>query len=90
MTKEELRVHCRAVMMTHLDSLGYPDLSRREILAELKAMWPKFEDKGLMEHLKKHGCTFQDFSDLAVKIAQETAILEKFQKVGNIFKRKKS
>lgn len=89
MKKGELKIHCRAVMMTHLESVGYPDMSRRQILNELKAMWRKFEDEGLMDSIKSMGCTFQQFNDLAERIAQETAIMEKFERVGNILKRKK-
>ena len=50
MTNEELQVHkekIKEVMMTHLNSKGYPKLTNDQIMAELKPMWVLIEEAGL-------------------------------------------
>lgn len=89
MTTDELRIKCRTVMLSYLKSKGYPKMTRREILAELLPMWKKLDENGLVEPVKAMGGSFQQFQDLAVRIAQEEALMEKFDKVGNIFKKRK-
>lgn len=76
MTIEELRTRCREVIETHLKSKGFPNLTRRQILNELKPMWIKMEQLGLMEHIKAQGWTYQMYCDVAVKKAQEAAIFD--------------
>lgn len=76
MELNELKTRCREVIETHLKSKGYPNLSRRDIINELKPMWVKMEQLGLMEHIKAQGWTFQMYYDIAVKKAQEAAIFD--------------
>lgn len=76
MQTAELKEKCRAVILEHLKTKGYPNLTRRGIINELKPMWLKLEDLGLTEHLKEAGWTYQKYVDTATKAAQEAAIFE--------------
>jgi len=76
MTTDELKGRCREVIETHLKSKGYPNMSRRAILNELKPMWIKMEQLGLMEYIKAEGWTYQMYCDVAIKKAQEAAIFD--------------
>lgn len=48
-------------MMDHLKSKGYPDMSAEAIMAELKPMWIKLEDAGLIQF----GWRYRDFVEIA-------------------------
>lgn len=76
MSQDELKEKCREVIVTHLESKGFPNLTRRGIINELKPMWLKMEELGLVEELKKLGWTYQIYAESAVKAAQESAIFE--------------
>lgn len=76
MDAETLKEKCREVIVTHLTSKGYPNLTRRGILNELKPMWLKMEQAGLTEDLKTLGWTYPKYHDVAIKTAQESAIFE--------------
>jgi hypothetical protein len=89
MDRVELINKCRSVMVEHLESKGYPNMSRHAVLKELLPMWKKLDEHGLVEQVKALGCSFQQFQDLANRVAQEQSIMEQFEQVGNIFKKKK-
>ena len=57
MEPNELKTKIKDVMLAHLNSKGYPNLTGDEILAELKPMWNAIEEAGL----KQPGMTFEDF-----------------------------
>lgn len=60
MKNEELHAHkakIKAVMVKHLEELGYPEMENEEIMAELKPMWIKIEEAGLI----RPGMSFADF-----------------------------
>lgn len=44
----EQKAKIRAVMIDHLKSKGYPNMTSAEILAELKPMWKKLGVLGLL------------------------------------------
>jgi len=46
--KQEHKEKVKKVMVDHLTALGYPDIPRQQILAELKNMWVKIEEAGLV------------------------------------------
>lgn len=49
--KPNMEMHkekCRKVMIHHLTELGYPNMTRQEIMNELKDMWRKLEEAGLI------------------------------------------
>jgi hypothetical protein len=46
--KYELKSKIKKVMVDHLTTLGYPDMTPKEILDELKPMWIKLEEAGLI------------------------------------------
>lgn len=72
----DLKERCREVVVGHLTSKGYPNLTRRGIINELKPMWLKMEALGLTEELHKVGWNYARYVDAAVKAAQEAAIFE--------------
>lgn len=76
MEVSELKEKCRKIIVDHLTSKGYPNLSRRGILNELQPMWIKMEEAGLMEDIKALGWTYQKYHDRAIKVVQESAIFE--------------
>ena len=60
MTQEQILEHkekCRKVMIHHLTELGYPNMTREEIVNELKDMWRKLEEAGLVVD----GMNYQDY-----------------------------
>ena len=64
MTPEEksaLKGKIQKVMVDHLTTLGYPDITREQILAELKPMWIKLEEAGLIQP----GMSFVAYADAA-------------------------
>lgn len=46
--KEEHKEKIKKILVDHLTTLGYPDLDREQIIAELKPMWLKLEEAGLV------------------------------------------
>ena len=57
---EESKKHkakIRQVMIEHLKSKGYPNMTSKEILAELKPMWVKLGNLGLLHP----GWKYEDF-----------------------------
>lgn len=51
MTPDEIEAHkekIKKVMLDHLTTLGYPDMHNEAIMAELKPMWVKLEEAGLI------------------------------------------
>lgn len=61
MSEQVLKI--RSVMITHLKSKGFPDLSHEEIIGELPAMWRKLEE----EQLIQDGMTYQGFCSSAAE-----------------------
>ena len=49
--KPNMEMHkekCQKVMKHHLAELGYPNMTRQEIVNELPEMWRKLEEAGLI------------------------------------------
>ena len=46
--KENHKEKLRKVMVDHLTIIGYPNISGEQIIAELKNMWIKIEEAGLV------------------------------------------
>lgn len=86
---QELKNQCKKVMLEHLESIGYPNVQSQTILQELLPMWKKLDEASLVEQVKGLGWTFQQFQEMANRVAQETAIIEQFEYLGGILKRKK-
>lgn len=76
MELSELKEKCREIMMTHLESKRYPDMTRQEIINELKPMWHALDVAGLTEELKTRGHSFKSFVQTAIDRAQEAALHE--------------
>lgn len=47
--KLDLKEKIKKVMLDHLTGLGYPDIPNERIMTELKAMWIKIEEAGLIK-----------------------------------------
>lgn len=56
-----LKEQIKKVMLDHLKSKGYPNMSTDSILQECRPMWIKIEEAGL----KQRGWTFQQFGQIA-------------------------
>lgn len=54
---EEIKRKIKTVMVDHLTELGYPDISSEAIMHELKPMWIKIEEAGLIQP----GMSFEAF-----------------------------
>lgn len=64
MTREELAAHrekIKKVMVDHLTTLGHPKVEYEVIMKELKAMYLKIEEAGLI----LPGMTFHGFQQMA-------------------------
>ena len=64
MTKQEVAVHrdkIKKVMVDHLTSLGYPNVEYEIIMRELKNMYVKIEESGLI----LPGMTYHGFQQIA-------------------------
>lgn len=61
MDNTEKKTKIRAVMIDHLKSKGYPNMTSKAILAELKPMWTKLGTMGLLHP----DWTYKQFVDLA-------------------------
>lgn len=57
MSKEELKTKIKEVMVKHLKSKGYPNMTPEQIMQELKPMWIAIEEAGLI----RQGMSFQAF-----------------------------
>lgn len=58
---ETLKQNIKKVMVDHLTSIGYPTISNEQIMRELKPMWIKIEEAGLIVP----GMNFQGFAEIA-------------------------
>ncbi len=58
---ETLKNNIRKVMITHLTSIGYPNITNERVMKELKPMWLKIEEAGLVVK----GMNFQNFVEVA-------------------------
>ena len=64
MTQAEIEIHKEKIkksMVDHLTSIGYPNIPDELIMRELKPMWLKLEEAGLI----LPGMTFQHFTGYA-------------------------
>lgn len=64
MTNGEIENHkekCKKVMLAHLTDLGYPNMECDDIMKELKDMWVKLEEAGLI----LEGMKFEAFAEHA-------------------------
>lgn len=59
--KLELKEKLKKVMVDHLTSVGYPDITDDQIMRELKPMWIKLEESGILAD----GMTFAGFQSYA-------------------------
>lgn len=57
----EQKAKIRKVMIDHLKSKGYPNMTSKEILAELKPMWVKLGNLGLLHK----GWRYDEFVEIA-------------------------
>ena len=57
----ELKEQIKKVMLEHLETKGYPNMEDMEIMRELKPMWIKIEEAGLVQP----GMGFEAFRDQA-------------------------
>lgn len=51
----QVKEQIRKVMIDHLKSKGYPNMTADQIMAELKPMWLKLEDAGLIKKGWRYG-----------------------------------
>lgn len=58
---QDKKAQIRKVMIDHLKSKGYPNMTSAEILAELKPMWTKLGTLGLLHP----GWTYDQFVEIA-------------------------
>jgi hypothetical protein len=58
---ETLKQNIKKVMVDHLITIGYPKITNEQILRELKPMWIKIEEAGLVVP----GMNFQNFAAIA-------------------------
>jgi hypothetical protein len=64
----------RKIMIDHMTGLGWPKTSRQLVVHELKAMWAKLEDAGLIES----GWTFKGFQEVANQAFCEAELIDYF------------
>lgn len=57
----DLKGKIKKVMVDHLTTIGYPNIPNEQIMGELKAMWIKIEEAGLVTD----GMNFQAFAEHA-------------------------
>lgn len=58
---ETLKENIRKVMVDHLTTVGYPNITNEQVMRELKPMWIKIEEAGLVVQ----GMNFQNFASIA-------------------------
>lgn len=58
MKNTELKEKIKTVMIDHLKSIGYPNITNEQIMNELKPMWIKLEEANLIQS----GMSFQEFT----------------------------
>ncbi len=64
MTSAEIEVHkekVKQVMVAHLTIIGFPKITNEQIMSELKNMWVKIEEAGLIVP----GMSFAAFNQIA-------------------------
>jgi len=74
MTNEErtkLTEDIKKVVMDHLNSIGYPEITIDHVMQELPIMWQRICDAGLY----REGMSFQGFVDQAYQHAMIAQIL---------------
>jgi hypothetical protein len=71
---EEHKSKIKKVMIDHLTSLGYPDMTTQEIMAQLKPMWIKLEEANLVIP----GMTLQGFAEHATNEAMKADLMNLF------------
>lgn len=54
---DSVKEKVKKVMVDHLTALGYPEMSPEQIMGQLKAMWIKIEEAGLIQS----GMSYQAF-----------------------------
>ena len=59
--KENHKEAVKKVMVDHLTTLGYPQIGNEQVMSELKNMWVKIEEAGLVTN----GMTFAAFQAYA-------------------------
>ena len=69
----DLKERCRKVIVDHLTTKGYPNMTRQGMLREVKNMWNALDEAGLMPELKAEGHTYESFAGRALAKAQEAA-----------------
>ena len=75
MTKQELSIKLRELILTHLKSKGWPLVADRDLLVirELDAMWLKIEQAGLVPK----GMTIELFKRIALVKYQQAILKER-------------
>lgn len=58
---EKLKEDIKKVMVDHLTTIGYPNITNEQIMRELKPMWIKIEEANLVAK----GMNFQNFAAIA-------------------------
>ena len=69
---DELREKVKNSMIEHLQTVGYPNMEVDDVLQELKPMWVKLENEGLIQS----GMNFRTFQEWAVQKAMEAQITD--------------
>lgn len=78
-TTKEQKARIRQVMIEHLKAKGYPNMTSKEILAELKPIWVKLGTMGLLSPNWKFGDFIQiaeaeeHYANLRQALKQEVA-----------------
>jgi hypothetical protein len=86
---QDLKERCREVIVTHLNSRGFPKLSRQQVLNELLTMWKKMDAVGLVTELRAQGWTYGKYVESAKKAAKDAAIYEALQQLAQRIRRGK-
>lgn len=72
MDAKKLKVKVKASMIEYLKTKGYPNMSIDEVLQELKPMWLKLEEEGLIQS----GMSFRAFQEHAMERAIQASFYE--------------
>jgi hypothetical protein len=76
MTPEERKAGIRKVILDHLKSKGYPNMTRPEIVCELPEMWEKLDAAGLI----LSGWYYADFEALVLNKCLQAQMAELFKR----------
>ena len=74
----EFKAEAKAVMLEHLKSKGYPDMTTQQILDELKPLYVKLEEAKLIPA----GMNFKTFVQIAREKAMHADFVGGFMKGG--------